>query len=78
MFDTDFESSERLMRMRVADELQQAELRSLQREARKAHQGWLSRQRGRVLLQLSRLLTSLGRRLEMAGQKEEASSVGRA
>jgi len=60
---TDYHFGERLMDLRVQEEQHQAELRRLQREARKAHQGWLPRQRSWCLCQLGSLLVSLGVRL---------------
>jgi hypothetical protein len=51
------------MDLRVQEERRQAELRRLQREARKAHPGWLSRQRCRLQCQLGNLFVSLGVRL---------------
>ena len=64
---TDYHFGERLMDLRVEEEQRQVELRRLQREARKAHQGWLSRQRCWCLCQLGSLLVSLGVRLLHAG-----------
>jgi hypothetical protein len=64
---SDYHLEERLMDLRVQDERRQAELRRLQREARKAHPGWLSRQRCWLLCQLGNLFVSLGVRLLHAG-----------
>jgi hypothetical protein len=54
---------ERLMDLRVQEEWREAELRRLQRLARRAHPGWLSQQRCRLLCQLGNFLVSLGVRL---------------
>ena len=58
----DFPFGERLMDMRVREELQQAKKRRLQREAREARQGWLSRQRCWILRQLGSVFVLLGMR----------------
>jgi hypothetical protein len=60
---TDYHFAERLMDLRVQEERQQAELRDLQREALKAHPGWLSRKRCWLQCQLGNLFVSLGVRL---------------
>jgi hypothetical protein len=57
---TDCYVAERLMAQRVQEERHQVELRRLQREARRAHPGWLSRQRCRLQCQLGNLFVSLG------------------
>jgi hypothetical protein len=67
MLDTNFYLEERLMDLRVQEERQRAELRSLQREARGAHAGRLSCQSCWLLCQLGSLLVSLGVRLLHAG-----------
>ena len=67
MLDTNCYLAERLMDLRVHEERHQAELRRLQREARKAHQGWLSRQSHWLLCQLDSLFVSLGVRLLRTG-----------
>lgn len=64
---SDYHLEERLMDLRVQGERRQAELRRLQREARKAHPGWLSRQSCWLLCQLGNFLVSLGVRLLHAG-----------
>jgi hypothetical protein len=64
---TDYQFGERLMDLRVQEEQRQAEVRRLQRGARKAHQGWLYRQWCWLLCQLGSLLVSLGVRLLHAG-----------
>jgi len=64
---TDYHFGERLMDLRVQEERRQAELGALQREARKAQPGWLSRQRCRFLCQVGNLFVSLGVRLLRAG-----------
>jgi hypothetical protein len=53
---------ERLMDMRVREELEQAEKRRLQHEARKARPGQPSRQRYWILRQLGSLFVLLGMR----------------
>jgi len=60
MWFSDYHLEERLMDLRVQEEQRQAELRRLQREARRAHQGWLSRRIGS-------LFVALGARLLHAG-----------
>jgi hypothetical protein len=67
MLYTDYDLAERLMDLHVQEEQHQAQLRRLEREARKGHPSWGSQQRGRLLCQLGSLLTSLGRRLLDAG-----------
>jgi hypothetical protein len=67
MLDTDCYLAERLMDLRVQEEQHQAELRRLQRQARSAHPGWLSRQSCWLLCQLGSLFVSLGVRLLHAG-----------
>jgi hypothetical protein len=66
---SDYHLAERLMDLRVHEEWRQAELRRLQREARRAHQGWLFRQ-------ISSLFVSLGARLLHAGLPQPRA-VGR-
>lgn len=56
----DFPFGERLMDMRVREELQQAKKRRLQREAREARQGRLSQQRYRRFRQLGNVFVLLG------------------
>jgi len=67
MLFSDYFLEERLMDLRVQEERRQAGLRRLQREARKAHPRWLSRQRCSLLSQLGSLLVSLGVRLLHVG-----------
>ena len=67
MVSSDYYLEERLMDLRVQEEWRQAELRCLQREARKAHPGWLSRQSCWLLCQSGNFLVSLGVRLLHAG-----------
>jgi hypothetical protein len=67
MLFSDYYLEERLMDLRVQEEWRQAELRRLQREARRAHPGWLSRQSCWLLCQLGNLFVSLGVRLLHAG-----------
>ena len=75
MSGTDFHLEERLMELRVQEEQRLAELRRLQREARQAHPGWLSRQRCWLLCQLGRFFVSLGTRLLQAGLREPLPSA---
>ena len=70
MSGTDFYLEERLMELRVQEEQRQAELRRLQREARGARPGWLSRPRCWLLCQVGSLFVSLGMRLLQAGLPE--------
>lgn len=58
----DFPFGERLMDMRVREELEQAEKRRLQREAREARQGRPSRQRCWILRQMGSVFVLLGMR----------------
>ena len=74
MSDTDFDSTERLMYQRVEEELRQAELRRLAREAGGTHQGWLRERTFMVLDQLGSLLVSMGQRLKQAGQAQPIST----
>ena len=64
---SDYHLAERLMDLRVHEEWRQAELRRLQREARRAHQGRLAHQSCWPLCQLGSLIVSLGVRLRHAG-----------
>ncbi len=64
---TDCYLAERLMDLHVQEEQRQAELRRLQREARRTHQGQQSRRSCWLLCQLGSLLVSLGVRLLHAG-----------
>jgi hypothetical protein len=64
---TDYHFGDRLMDLRVQEERYQAETRRLQREARRARPGLLSRQSCWLLCQLGRLFVSLGVRLLHAG-----------
>jgi hypothetical protein len=68
MSDTDFNFSERLMYQRVDEELRQAELRQLAREAGVTDQGWLRERTSMVLGQLGSLLVSMGQRLKQVSQ----------
>jgi hypothetical protein len=74
MSDTDFNFTERLMYQRVDEELRQAELRRLAREAGAADQGWLRERTSMVLDQLGSLLVSMGQRLKQAGQAQLVST----
>ncbi len=67
---TDFFLEERLMELRVQEELRQAELRRLQREARRVHLRWVDRPRCWLLRQLGKLLVSWGTWLLQAGLPE--------
>ena len=67
---TDYHLEERLMQQRVQSEHRQAELRDLQREARKANPRWVDRLRCWLLCRLGKLSVSLGRRLLEAGLPE--------
>ena len=67
MLDTDCYLAERLMDLRVQEDQHQAELHRLQRQARRAHPGWLSRLSCWLLCQLGTLSMSLGMRLLHAG-----------
>jgi len=60
MWFSDCYLEERLMDLRVQEEWRQAELRRLQRVARRAHPGWLSRRSCWLVCQLGRLFASLG------------------
>lgn len=74
MSDTDFDFNERLMYQRVEEELRQAELRRLDREAGVTGQGWLRERTFGVLDQLGSLLVSMGQRLKEASQAELIST----
>jgi hypothetical protein len=73
MLYTDYDLAERLMDLHVQEEHEQAELRRLEREARKACPSWVSQQRGRFLCQLDSLVASLVRRLLDAGPSQAPS-----
>jgi hypothetical protein len=60
---SDYHLAERLMDLRVHEEWRQAELRRLQREVRRAHQGQLAHQSCWPLCQLGSLIVSLWVRL---------------
>jgi hypothetical protein len=64
---TDYQFGERLIALRVQEGQRQTERRRLQREARKAHQAWLSRQSCWLLCQVGNLFVSLGVQLLHAG-----------
>jgi len=64
---SDYHLAERLMDLRIHEEWRQAELRRLQREARRAHQGQRSRQSCWPTCQLGSLIASLWVRLRHAG-----------
>lgn len=64
---SDYHFGDRLMALRVQEEQHRAELGRLQREARRAHEGWLSRQWCWLLCRLGSLLVSVGVRLLHTG-----------
>ena len=74
MSDTDFDFTERLMYQRVEEELRQAELHRLAREAGGTDQGWLRERTSMVLEQLGSLLVSTGQRLKQASQAQLIST----
>jgi hypothetical protein len=55
--------AERLAEQRIQEELHQAKLRRLAREARRDQPGWVSRQRRRLLCQMGKFLMASGTRL---------------
>ena len=67
MWYTDFDLEERLMHLRVQEEHDEAKLRRLAHEERKACPSWVSEQCGRLLCNVGGLLESRGRRLLDAG-----------
>jgi hypothetical protein len=67
MLDANGYVAERLMDLRVHEEQRQAELRRLQRELQRAHQGQQFHQRCWLLCQLGRLSASLGVRFRHTG-----------
>ena len=69
----DFHFRERLMHLRIEEELRQAELRRLRNQARGAQRGWLSRQGGRILGQVGSLFVSLGAWMVQAGSPRVVS-----
>jgi hypothetical protein len=73
MSDTDFNFTERLMYQRVEEELRQAKLRQLQREAGATGQGWLREKTSTVLDQLGSLLVSMGQHLKQASRTQPIS-----
>jgi endonuclease YncB( thermonuclease family) len=74
----DYFFRERLMHLRIEEELRQAELRRLQNQARGGHRGWPSRQGGRILAQVGSLFVSLGAWMVQAGSPQLASREPRA
>lgn len=70
MSGTDFDLRERMMYQRVEDELRQAKLRQLQREAGATGQGWLRERTSTVLDQLGSLLVSMGQHLKQASRAQ--------
>jgi hypothetical protein len=74
MSDTDFDFNERLMYQRVEEELRQARVRQLQREAGVTGLGWLREGTFVVLSQLGSLLVSIGQRLEQASRAQPISA----
>jgi hypothetical protein len=68
MSNTDFDFTERLMYQRVEEELRQAKLRQLQREAGATGQGWLRERTSSVLDRLGSLLVSMGQHLKQASR----------
>ena len=70
MSDTDFNFTERLMYQRVEEELRQANLRQLQREAGATGRGWLFERTSLALYQLGRLLVSTGQHLKQASRAQ--------
>ena len=68
MSDTDFDFTERLMYQRVDEELRQAKLRQLAREAGATDQGWLRERTYIALGRVGSLLVSMGQRLKEAGR----------
>jgi hypothetical protein len=73
---TDYHFGERLMDLRVQEERHDAELHRLQREARRARPGLLSRQSHWLLSQLGSLFVSLGVRLLHASLPQPRPAEG--
>jgi hypothetical protein len=74
MSDTDFNINERLMYQRVEEELRQARVRQLQREAGVAGLGWLREGTSTALSSLGRAFLSVGQRLEQASRAQLISA----
>jgi hypothetical protein len=74
MSNTDFDFTERLMYQRVEEELRQAELRQLAREAGATDQGWLRERTYMVLDRVGSLLVSMGHRLKETGRAQLVST----
>lgn len=72
---TDYHFAERLVDLRVQEEQLQTARRRLQREARAAHQGWLSRQGCWLVCRAGSLFVSLGVRLLHAGLPQPRSAT---
>jgi hypothetical protein len=65
--------AERIMEMRVAEALRQAEIRRLLHAAGVDTRGWASRQACWLLARLGRLLVALGHRLQQYGSPQAGS-----
>ena len=74
MSNTDFDFTERLMYQRVEEELRQAKLRQLQREAGETGKGWLRERTSTVLDQLGGLLVSMGQSLQQISRVQLVST----
>ena len=74
MSNTDFNLTERLMYQRVDEELCQAELRQIAREAGVTDQGWLRERTSMLLDRLGSLLVSTGQRLKQTSQAQLVST----
>jgi hypothetical protein len=74
MFNTDLDSAERLMYQRVEEELRQARLRRLQREAGATDPGRLRAWTSRAMDRLGSLFISAGLRLKQAGRAQRISA----
>jgi hypothetical protein len=70
MSSTDFSLTERLMYQCVEEELRQAKLRQLQREAGATGRGWLFQRMSLALYPLGQLLASMGQRLKQASRTQ--------
>jgi hypothetical protein len=71
---SDYHLADRLMDLRVHEEWRQAELRRLQREVQRAHQGRLAHQSCWPLCELASLIASLWVRLRHAGLPQPRSA----
>ena len=74
MSNTDFDFTERLMYQRVEEELRQAKLRQLQREAGETRQGRVRQWTSLMVDRLGSLLVSMGQSLQQVSRVQLVST----